>query len=142
MFITHGVLHAGFVHLTVNMITLWSLGRAVLNRAGLGIFIIVYVGASLGAGAAFALLTTSFRPMVGASGALFGLMGAILAWEYIERRRRRESLWDISKIVLLLVGLNLVLWWAMSGELAWQAHLGGFVVGWATAIYVGSRAVR
>jgi membrane associated rhomboid family serine protease len=36
----------------------------------------------------------------------------------------------VAQAVLFLAGINLVLWWAMAGQLAWEAHLGGFVAGW------------
>jgi membrane associated rhomboid family serine protease len=136
MFLTYGFLHGGPVHLVVNMIALWSLGRAVLGRAGQGGFIIIYVGAILGGGVGFALLTSGLRPMVGASGALFGLLGAILAWEYVDRGANRESRWRVARVVLLLVALNLVLWWAMDGQLAWQTHLGGFLAGWIIGLLI------
>ncbi len=38
---------------------------------------------------------------------------------------------SLVRIVIMLVGLNAMLWWAMNGQLAWQAHLGGFIAGWA-----------
>jgi membrane associated rhomboid family serine protease len=36
--------------------------------------------------------------------------------------------------------MNLLLWWAMNGQLAWQTHLGGFMIGWITAILIDPRA--
>ncbi|MRU15706.1 rhomboid family intramembrane serine protease [Roseovarius sp. A21] len=142
MFITYGFLHTGFVHLAVNMITLWSLGRAVLNQVGQVSFVIIYAGASLGGAAVFALLAHGLRPMVGASGALFGLLGAILAWEYVDTHTDREGRRHIVKVILLLAGLNFVLWWAMDGQLAWQAHLGGFVVGWMAALLITRKPLK
>lgn len=134
MFVTHGLLHGGFLHLTVNMITLWSLGTAVLNRVNQMGFVTLYITTTLGGACVFALLAPSLRPMVGASGALFGLLGAILAWDYLSRQSNQESVWSTARSVLLLIALNLVLWWTMDGQLAWQAHLGGFVTGWAVAL--------
>jgi membrane associated rhomboid family serine protease len=74
--------------------------------------------------------------MVGASGALFGLAGAILAWDYIDRFSVEERLWPVARAALLLVGLNIALYYAMGGILAWQAHLGGFVAGWISALLI------
>ncbi|MGC9418490.1 MAG: rhomboid family intramembrane serine protease [Rhodovulum sp.] len=139
MFLSYGFLHGGPAHLAVNMITLWSLGRAVIDRVGQGGFALLYAGAILGGGAGFALLASGLRPMVGASGALFGLVGGILAWAYVDRYTYREGLWPVARAVLLLAGLNLVLWWAMKGQLAWETHLGGFLAGWVVALLIDPR---
>ncbi len=133
MFLTYGFLHAGLGHLVINMITLVSLGRPVLMRIGLARFLILYAIALFGGAAGFALLSDTYRPMVGASGALFGLAGAILAWEYRDRAALRERLWPVFRAVLLLVALNVILYFAMNRLLAWEAHLGGFVAGWVAA---------
>ncbi|SIO59787.1 Rhomboid family protein [Rhodovulum sp. ES.010] len=139
MFFTYGFLHGGLAHLGVNMVTLWSLGRAVLDRVGAGGFALLYGGSILGGAAGFALLAPDLRPMVGASGALFGLAGGILAWLYVDRYTYREGLWPVIRAVLLLAALNVVLWWAMDGQLAWQTHLGGFVAGWVLALLIDPR---
>jgi rhomboid protease GluP len=139
MFFTYGFLHGGLAHLTVNMITLWSLGRAVLARVGAGGFALLYASSILGGAAGFAVFAPDLRPMVGASGALFGLAGGILAWAYIDRYTYREGLWPVAQAVLLLVALNVVLFWAMGGQLAWQTHLGGFVTGWVVALLIDPR---
>lgn len=141
MFLTYGFLHAGLAHLVVNMITLWSLGQAVLARVGARGFALLYAGALFGGGAGFALLAPDLRPMVGASGALFGLAGGILAWAYVDRYTHREGLWPVGRAVLFLVALNLVLWWAMDGQLAWETHLGGFVAGWVVALLIDPRPI-
>lgn len=142
MFVTYGFLHGGLAHLAVNMITLWSLGGAVLNRIGQGSFVILYLGTSLGGAAGMALLAHGLRPMVGASGSLFGLLGAILAWEYMDQHTVREGRLHVARVILLLAGLNLVLWWAMGGQLAWQAHLGGFLTGWIAAFLINRRQLK
>ena len=78
-------------------------------------------------------------PMVGASGALFGLAGAVMAlsWQYL--RARGESLRPVIRSLVWLAVLNVVLWWAMSGMLAWETHLGGFVVGWVMGLWLVRR---
>lgn len=139
MFLTYGFLHGGLAHFAVNMVTLWSLGVWVIERVGAGRFAVIYALSLLGGAAAFALLAADLRPMVGASGALFGLAGAVLAWETRDRFEGAVSLWPVVRAVGLLAGLNLVLWWAMDGLLAWQTHLGGFVAGWASALAVERR---
>lgn len=140
MFVTYAFLHGGFIHLTVNMITLVSLSRAVCDRVGSWGFATVYSGAVLGGALGFGLLANTHQPMVGASGGLFGLVGGLLAWNYIDRFTQARRLWPVARAVLLLVALNLVLWWAMEGVLAWQTHLGGFLGGWVMALLVNPKA--
>lgn len=139
MFLSYGLLHGGIAHLLFNMVTLWSLGRSVIERVGLRGFVLVYLSAQVGGGSAFALLAQPFPPMVGASGALFGLVGALLAWSYVDRYTHRERLWPVANAAVWLVMLNLVLWWAMDGQLAWETHLGGFITGWVMALLVDPR---
>lgn len=141
MFLTYGFLHGGPAHLGVNMITLWSLGRLVLLRVGTGGFGLLYLAALMGGAGGFALLAPGLRPMVGASGALFGLIGGLLAWAYVDRFTFREGLWPVLRAVLFLIALNLVLWWAMNGQLAWETHLGGFISGWIAALLIDPRPV-
>lgn len=136
MFLTHAFLHAGALHLAVNMVTLASLGREVVARVGQRRFLAVYVVSILGGGIGFGLLAPTLRPMVGASGALFGLAGALAVWEWQARRVEGLSEAPVVRFVLFLAGLNLVLWWAMRGQLAWQTHLGGFLAGAAAAPFL------
>lgn len=140
MFLTYGFLHGGPLHLAVNMVTLWSLGRAVLERVGRRGFLVLYAASLLGGAAGFGLIAETFRPMVGASGALFGLAGGLLAWNYIDRFTSRESLWPVARIVLFLLAMNVAMWWGLDGQLAWETHLGGFVTGWIAALLVDPRA--
>lgn len=141
MFLTYAFFHAGLLHLLVNMITLWSLGKAVLNRVGALSFLIIYLLSVIGGACGYALLASGLQPMVGASGALFGLAGALLAWLYVDQFTYRRGLLPIAQAVVVLILLNLVLWWAMDGQLAWQTHLGGFISGWIAALLVDPRAV-
>lgn len=134
MFLTYGFLHAGLWHLALNMVTLWSLGRQIGQRVSGAKFALLYAASLLGGGIGFALLSDSYRPMVGASGALFGLAGAFLAWNYIDRFNDRDRLWPVARAVLLLIALNAALYYAMDHLLAWEAHLGGFVAGWIAAL--------
>ncbi|WP_299971134.1 rhomboid family intramembrane serine protease [uncultured Roseobacter sp.] len=142
MFLSYGLLHGGIAHLLVNMLTLWSLGRGVISRVGARGFGLIYVGALIGGAGAFAALAQPFPPMVGASGALFGLAGALLAWNYVDRYTHRQGLWPVANAAFWLVILNLVLWWAMSGQLAWETHLGGFIAGWVMALLVDPRPLE
>lgn len=142
MFLTYGFLHGGLVHLMVNMMTLWSLGREVIRRVGPAGFIGLYAGAIVGGAIGYALFAQGPRPMVGASGALFGLAGALLAWRYVDSYTAQQRLMPVAQAVVLLVILNLVLWWAMDGQLAWETHLGGFIMGWIAALLIDPRPRR
>lgn len=134
MFATYGFLHAGLLHLAVNMITLVSLSRPLTARLGTGRFAALYAVSLVGGGVGFVALNTAPVPMVGASGALFGLAGALLALEFQRRIDLGRSLLPIGQALLWLAALNLILWWAMDGRLAWETHLGGFIFGWVFAV--------
>lgn len=134
MFLSHGFLHGGLLHLGVNMVTLWSLARPVIMRQGTAGFALIYVTAMIGGGLGFGLVTPSTNPMVGASGALFGLAGALVIWNLIDRRAFGLDLWPVLQVCLILIAMNAGLWWAFDGLLAWAAHLGGFAAGAATAL--------
>ncbi len=136
MFLTYGFLHAGVVHFAVNMFTLFSLGRTCARRIGEWRYALLYIASILGGAIGFAALASTLQPMVGASGALFGMVGAIVAWELVDLRREGRSLLPVARLVAILVLLNLVLWWAMDGQLAWQTHLGGFVAGFGLGLFL------
>lgn len=137
MFITYAFLHAGLLHLTVNMIALFSFGEAIVRRIGQKRFLLAYFVSVLGGAIGFGLLSNSQSPMVGASGALFGLLGVWISWDYLDRRHHGEPLWAIARTLVFLVLYNLVFWFMLSGQLAWETHLGGFVAGWLLALYWG-----
>lgn len=139
MFATYGFLHAGLLHLATNMVSLVSLGLPIVDRVGQRRFLALYVLSLLGGGAGYAVLSASTQPMVGASGALFGLAGAWAAWDYIDRFSAAERLWPVLRLLAWLAVLNLILWWAMHGLLAWQTHLGGFLIGWSAAFILDPR---
>lgn len=140
MFVSYAVLHGGMMHLIGNMLVLWGLGRIVLLRLGSGRFVLLYLLSALGGALCFGLLSTSAQPMVGASGALFGLLGAWQYWRYARRRHEGKSLWPVWQVLLGLIFLNLLMWVALKGLVAWETHLGGFIAGWAGAALLGRRA--
>lgn len=140
MFLSYAFLHGGFLHLGMNMITLWSLGLAVIDRVGQLRFFMLYAGTALGGAVGYGLLADGVQPMVGASGALFGLAGALMAWGYVDRFVAREALWPIARGGALLIAINLAMFWALDGQLAWQTHLGGFIAGWVLAMLIDPRS--
>lgn len=140
MFLSYAFLHGGPGHLAVNMLTLYSLGRLVISRVGQARFLLLYAIAALGGAIGFAALSSVLRPMVGASGALFGLIGAWIAWDYIDRFSLAEPLLPVLRPIVILVVLNVVLYYAMGGHLAWETHLGGFLAGFFTAFLIDPRS--
>ncbi len=138
MFLSYAFLHGGLGHLVGNMITLISLAGISVARVGQRGFALIYA-ASAGVGAlTYAVLLPGPYPMVGASGALFGLAGAWQYWVQADAPAQRR-LWFIARAVLGLTLLNLVLLWHLDGRMAWQTHMGGFVAGWATAAMLRRR---
>ncbi len=137
MFVTYAFLHGGWLHLAVNMAALISFGTEIVRRIGQKRFILAYCVSALGGSVAFALLSSAPMPMVGASGALFGLLGIWVCWDYLDRRYYGDPLWVTLRALGFLVLYNLVFWLLLSGNLAWETHLGGFVAGWALAAYWG-----
>lgn len=122
--ITAGFLHAGPLHLAFNMIALWILGRdleLVLGRLRYGL---LYGVSLLGGSTAVVLLGPPYQPVLGASGAVFGLMGALV----IVLRRLRLS----PGPALLTIAINVVLTFTIPG-LSVLGHLGGLVTGLAVA---------
>ena len=118
--VTSGFLHASFVHILLNMAALYFLGtplEAVLGRWRFGLL----YGMSLLGGSVASFCFSPYRTLaVGASGAIFGLMGAflIVAW--------KQKL-DLRPFVVI-IGLNLAIGFLASG-IDWRAHLGGLVTG-------------
>jgi len=136
MFISYGFLHGSLSHLIVNMITLWSFGAVAVDRVGQRRFMLLYLASLLGGALFYLMLNDGLVPMVGASGAIFGVIGGILSWSYVDLFAMDKRLWPIARAVGLLLLLNLALWWAMDGQLAWETHLGGFVFGWVFALII------
>lgn len=130
MFITHAFLHGGFMHLALNSVILLSLGKFVSIHIGAAKTILVLFLSAVGGAACFGLISTSNAPMIGASGAVFGLIGL---WQAMDYRMRRQSNLPVKPVVMAFVALvasNIVFFVMLSGGLAWEAHLGGWIVGW------------
>lgn len=138
MFFTYAFLHGGPGHLIGNMLVLAPLGRMATERLGARGFGGLYLAAMLGGGAGFGLLATSPAPMVGASGAIFGLAGAWVIWGWKDRRGAGLGGWVAFAPALWaglgLVMMNAVMWVLLSGQLAWETHLGGTLAGAAAAL--------
>lgn len=134
MFLTYAWLHTGFAHLAGNLAALLWLGPQVVERRGILGLILFWFAAVLGGAVAFGLLSSSPAPMVGASGALFGL-GA--EWVVAEVRQARRYLTRALRglgLFTLLIAMNAGAWGLQGSHLAWETHLGGFIAGLALAI--------
>jgi len=119
--VTSGFLHASPIHLLFNMLILFQLGSALEGRLGrarfLGIYFSSLVSGSIGA----MLLQSPTTPSLGASGAVFGLMGAVVV---LSKRGRSP----IESSVGVLLVINLVITFALPG-ISIGAHLGGLAAG-------------
>lgn len=142
MFVSYAFLHANWLHLLINMIALASFGTVIAAQVGAWRFLSAYLLCAIGGGAAHALLSSSAAPVVGASGALFGLLGIWICWGYLDRRRYGEGQVEILRAIGILVLYNLAFWYLLAGRLAWEAHLGGFVTGWVIALFWGRPVYR
>ena len=115
----------GFIlHIAFNLYALWILGRSLEPLLGRVRFILLYLISGLGGSIGVLLLAPAFQAVVGASGAIFGLFGALFV---IQRQRGGDV-----KALLILLGINLVLGFVYP-SISWQAHLGGLVTGAACA---------
>jgi membrane associated rhomboid family serine protease len=119
--LTAGFLHDGLLHILFNMVFLYFLGIVLEPAVGHVEFAFVYV-ASLFAGSFGALLFQPDIGTVGASGACFGVLGALI----VVARYRGISIWQSGLGIILLI--NVVFSLTYSG-ISIGAHLGGFVGG-------------
>jgi membrane associated rhomboid family serine protease len=124
--VTSGFLHAGLFHLLANMLALWILGSMLEPALGRRRFAIVYI-VSLLCGSFGALLLSPDNNTVGASGAVFGLMGAAAVYA----RSRGFSLMESG--LGLWIGLNLVITFTVP-RISIGGHLGGIVGGALVAL--------
>lgn len=136
MFLTYAMLHGGLLHLVGNMVITLALAGIVVARSSDRGFVVLFALSAVGGGIGYALLGPVGAPMVGASGAVFGLVGAWKYWEWRDRRSMGAPMRPLWMSLIGLALLNLVLWWLLGGLLAWQAHLGGFLAGalWAAIV--------
>ncbi|MDQ4082348.1 MAG: rhomboid family intramembrane serine protease [Actinomycetota bacterium] len=118
--LTAAFLHQGIVHLLMNMLALWWFGRALEDALGPGRYILLYVVSGL-AGSAGALLLSPDAVTVGASGAIFGLLGAALVLE-------RQQIYIFGGSALGIVVLNLA-FTLFVPNISLGGHLGGLVGG-------------
>jgi membrane associated rhomboid family serine protease len=132
--VTGGFLHAGLLHLAVNMYSLYVLGRFVEVIAGASRMAIVYAVSLVASGLAVTYFGGPLDVTVGASGAIFGLFGALFA---IGFRLGRPGM-RLVQSNLGILALNLVITFAVPGISKW-GHIGGLVIGFVVAYGIFSR---
>jgi membrane associated rhomboid family serine protease len=118
--VTSMFLHGFLLHILFNMVALWFIGRPVEQYLGRARYIGLYFVSGL-AGSAGALLQAPLAPTVGASGAIFGILGAmmIIEWQITGRLAGQAMTWIV---------INLVISFSFSG-ISWGGHLGGLIGG-------------
>jgi membrane associated rhomboid family serine protease len=125
-FLTSAFLHSPsqYAHILFNMVALWFVGPTLENTLGRARYLTLYLMSAVGGSVASVLLATATdswnSASLGASGAVFGLFGAILV---VSKRLGGDV-----RGILVLIGINLALGFVMS-DIAWQAHVGGLVTG-------------
>ncbi|WP_308196725.1 rhomboid family intramembrane serine protease [Agromyces atrinae] len=108
-------------HILLNMYTLWIFGQLLEGMLGRWRFLSLYLIAGLAGSVGVVILAPVNSGVLGASGAIFGLMGAFVV---IQRRLGG----NLTQLYVLL-GINLVIGFIPGMNISWQAHLGGLVGG-------------
>jgi membrane associated rhomboid family serine protease len=114
-------LHASFFHLAINMYSLYFVGSIMEQLIGRWRFLLLYIASGL-AGSAGALILSPLTPTVGASGAIFGVLGGLFILE------RRGNIATGGQIAGLIV-INLVITIAFSSSISVGGHFGGLIGG-------------
>jgi membrane associated rhomboid family serine protease len=123
--ITAAFLHANVLHLATNMLSLYIIGAPLERVLRAGKYLTIYLLSALGGSLLSLWLSPQYSIGVGASGAIFGLFGALLIL-------RRQVGAEASGLVVL-IGLNLFITFAIP-NISWQAHVGGLVTGVLVAL--------
>jgi membrane associated rhomboid family serine protease len=119
--ITATFLHAGLIHLGLNMLVLWIVGAPVEQAIGRGRFLALYLVSGL-AGSAGALILSPNAVTVGASGAIFGVLGAALVLE-------AQRSYVLGGQAFGLIAINLIITFALPNTISVGGHLGGLAGG-------------
>lgn len=114
-------LHEEFWHIGMNMLALWTVGPQLEMLLGRARFLGLYLAGGLGGAALFVLTAAPGQGSLGASGAIFGLFGAVL----VLTRRQHYDL----RPVLTLIAINLAFTFFFRSSIDWRGHVGGLVVG-------------
>jgi membrane associated rhomboid family serine protease len=155
--LTSMFLHGGWAHILGNMLFLWIFGRNVEDSIGHFKFIVFYLLCGVAAaGTQVALSPDSTVPMIGASGAISGVLGAYLLLFPRARVLVLFPIWIFWRLFYVPAVLYLVFWFGIqllsglavvnnmdvSGGVAFWAHVGGFVAGMFLIPVFKKRGVR
>jgi membrane associated rhomboid family serine protease len=153
--LTSMFLHGGVLHLAGNMLFLWVFGNNVEDALGRGRFVLFYLAtgvlAALAQVAAGAAAGDLFTPMVGASGAVSGVLAAYIVLFPRARVLTLVPIFFFIRIVWLPATFFIGIWFALQllpillggsqgGGVAYMAHVGGFVAGWLYVRATGGRS--
>lgn len=140
--LTHMFMHGGWMHILFNMWFLWMFGDNMEDILGHLRFVVFYLVCGVAAAFAHALVDGSAVPMVGASGAISGVMGGYVARFPHAQVKVLLLMGIFSQIILVPAWLIVGFWfardvlsWLMAaqtggGGVAHMAHIGGFIAGW------------
>jgi membrane associated rhomboid family serine protease len=131
--LTAGFVHSpdSFWHILLNAYSIYIFGRVIEPMLGPARFLALYLISIFGGSAMVLWLSEPVVPVVGASGAFFGLMGAYLIM--------LRAIGDNSGLLVGLIAVNLAFGFLVPG-ISWQGHLGGLLAGMAvTAVYARTR---
>jgi rhomboid protease GluP len=136
--ITACFIHGGLIHLGFNMYVLWDLGRVTEHIYGSLGFLLVYMVAGIG-GSFASVMLHPLVTSVGASGAVFGVAGAFLAFLLRNRSRIHPQISaHLRRSLVTFVAFNLVLGFAIPG-IDQAAHIGGLVTGFLAGFLASPR---
>lgn len=124
--ITSAFLHSGFVHLALNMLSLYFLGSFAEVTFGRSRFLALYLISGIAGGLAYLYFGSFNAPAVGASGAIFGLLGGVFGFAI--RRGTFSTRNPVISQLLLLTAINLFLGATIPG-VSNTAHIGGLLGG-------------
>jgi membrane associated rhomboid family serine protease len=145
-FVSNMFLHDGWLHLILNMWTLWLFGPAVEDRVGSGRYLLFYIGCGIAASIAHAFSNPdSVVPALGASGAIAGVLGCYIRFFPFARLVVLVPILFIPLFFEVPAVIFAGLWFLLQilegtadlfmpstgGGVAWWAHIGGFVIGFA-----------
>jgi membrane associated rhomboid family serine protease len=156
--LTSMFIHGGWLHILGNMWFLWVFGRGIEDILGHAKFLFFYLACGLAAGIIHVLVNANSPvPTVGASGAIAGVMGAYLI------KFPRARIVTLVPIIIFITTVDipaafLLLYWfaiqffsgvgsvgysqASSGDVAWFAHIGGFLAGMGLVLLMPTRQRR
>jgi len=151
--LTSMFVHGGLFHLAGNMLYLWIFGDNVEDSLGRVRYLLFYLLSGVGAAAAQILSDPHSKiPMVGASGAISGVLGAYLLlypharvvtlvfFGWLVRVIEIRALIVLGFWIVVQLVSGLLTWGAQVGGVAWFAHVGGFVAGLVMVIPLRRRA--